>query len=279
MSSGPKRLLWYGNCQLDGLDRLMRLTNPRYLQTYEVNTFQAHLLNAAQDSKEVDRLMRCAEEADILIYHWLDTTPGKHKVTIPALKAVRKSGALLVPMSVAHNYGYFVYASAWSEALVNEARRLIFTIGLEEAIRYFAMQGDLGWVPRHRLCLDRMKAKEDSDGVPAELRMSGFVEEWGQRKRLFLTLNHPSTHLLLPWAKRVSKVLGVPYRRSDLWMKLPPNYVGLPCADYICPAAKAHLGLKFRADNQVDSMKAVAYALQTIQLDGKFPPSWVDVEG
>lgn len=211
----------FTNCQGQGLEYFLR----RALPSWDIKCFP-HL--ATFYGEFSDALL--AEEhwnADIVFYH------HKHDGELDYPTKQPK-----IPLSVWYQSAPFM--AQIPEDLWIEFRN---TGGNSED----AIHHDFNYQARWDLCVERMKQKEEDEGVPQFLRMSHMMAS-GRNHQLQLTCNHPSSLVFQTWSLRICHFLGaVP---CDSRVKLSeafanPNLAGLPCEESATSGARKHLGLKW----------------------------------
>jgi hypothetical protein len=263
-----KKLLWFGNCQAYGLDTFLKM-NPRYWAEFELGHTEVDLVGVKQPPSpgtivnqqrqemgvlNTQVLMDAIREADVFIYHYLNPGDIKHKITTRDLIPMMKPGAICVPLSVVHNNGMFTRLEFMAENRKLAIAQEVKARGLTSIIHHYATVGNLDWRSRFDYCLEKMKTKEQAEGVPAETRVSDLV----QRKDFLplLTHYHPTSTLYWLWAVRLARYLGIPFEDEAL-RAFPEDLGSVPLRDFVCEAARKHLGLTFRID-QESAMRQVS---------------------
>lgn len=240
-----RNLLFYTNCVGQGLDKFLRL-NPCYLEKFNPTVVYNYMVDLGQSDLNV--FDRAAREADVFIFHRLDTSRSKHSITINDLLPKLKPDVWMIPMSVPYNSGYFIWHHDWSPELKAAVIQTVRTAGMVAARKFYLTEGDLEWVKRWNSCLARMKQKEEEEGVPSDIRCSDIIDAYGRNCRMFQVPNHPSSCLFWPWSLRLAEFLGLPLQGGEATQEFDPNYAGLPCEDVVCESARKHLRLHFPAD-------------------------------
>jgi len=257
-----KKLLWFGTCHCGALDKFMRL-NPRYAQEFEGGSIPFDYYGNPQtvegvpgsviysyvcQTKEesVAALLRLVGDADVIIYRPLNPL-GCHRITIKELLPKLKKTVQLIPLSGPFNDGFFFQFGHCRAETLQNVKNHIERNGISSTLRFYTTRGDLDWVLRFRRSLDGVKTRELRENVPVELRTSSIIEQNYQRRRLFIMHVHPSSHLFWPWALKLAEHLGIPFvgEAADPEREFPLNWAGLPEEDFVCSAAREHLGLAF----------------------------------
>jgi hypothetical protein len=256
-----RNLVYFSNCQGEGLHKFM-LLNSRYVAEFKVTMVMSFLTDLKLCDETV--LWKALPEADVFIYHYLDPTPGAHRLSVAQMLSTVPNRCQVIPLSVVFNSGPFIFHHGWSESVKADVKKNIAKLGLTGATKFYMQEGDLGWVERSESCMARMKEKEVSDGVPEPLRISEFMGRSQRNRRMLLTYNHPASALFWPWAVELAAYLGVPFENPDAERVFDPNYAGLPCRHCVCESARKHLGLQFIADTEGETHNEMYTALSTL---------------
>jgi hypothetical protein len=256
-----RNLLYYSNCQGEGLDKFMRL-NPAYLREFKVTIVLSFMTDLGLTDPSI--LHDALSKADVFIYHWLSPEPTAHKVSVRSIMDQLPAHCQTIPLSVVFNHGPFIFHYGWTEDQKVLLREKIKELGITAAAKFFMEQGDLGWAERWDDCMVKMKCKEITEGVPEPTRISGYLERHYRTRRLLMTHNHPTSALFWPWAILLADYLGIPFQESEDERAFNPNYAGLPCSFCICEAARAALGLEYPADAPGETFNETYTALSTL---------------
>jgi len=194
----------------------------------------------------VSALVRLINDQDVIIYRALNPLAG-HKITIKDLASKLKKTVQLIPLTGPFNDGYFFRYENCQAGTLQHLRNHLERNGVSNTLRLYTIHGDLDWKFRFQKALDITKAREISENVSLELRMSDVIERDYQRRRLFLMRHHPSSHLFWPWALRLAEYLGIPFVGKDAApdREFPLNWADLPGLEAVCESARKHLGLTF----------------------------------
>lgn len=215
------KILLTGNCQVDGLHYFLS----RALPHFEFRRLP-HLATFFQEFTE-EKIAEDHAWADLVFFHHKHDHPQDYPTKQPK-----------IPLSVWYQSAPFM--AQIPEDLWIEFRN---TGGNSED----AIHHDFNYQARWDLCVERMKQKEEDEGVPHFLRMSHMMAS-GRNHQLQLTCNHPSSLVFQTWSLRICHFLGsVP---CDSRVKLSeafanPNLAGLPCEESATSGARKHLGLKW----------------------------------
>lgn len=244
-------LLMYGNCQLEAMLKFLRL-HPDFDRMFNVRTAMTYLIDMGLLPQDEVREMWA--EADLVIHQFVK--PGALSSTDGYMPALG-DGVPMHALPVVYNSGHFFCDWNWDEGLGARVRGVIADMGLDRAVEHYWHEGDLDWAERTAFCMSRMKDKEESEGVAAELRLSGLMETKWNHHKMLLTPNHPTTIPLGVLSAKVAEhVLGLPRHPAldTAFLNSDENWAQLPCVDYVCPAAARSLGLGYHDDLTPDAM-------------------------
>lgn len=239
-----KKIFAYSNCLSEGLLKFMNL-HPTFSKQFETEYIASFRIPLGENS--VDQVISGWREADIIFHHVVDNDWGCNtELFLPYTKPT----AEVYSLPVIYNSGFFIHPDELlNSSLPNIKSEL--SKSMNHAISYFWNYGDLNWSSRFDSCLDKMKQKEINEGVIEQLRMSSFINEHSHDRRTMITCNHPTTFTFAVLAYKIADLLELPpWPQSLCPFKIEDiNYAQLPCYDYISPAAKMHLGLKYNNDH------------------------------
>jgi hypothetical protein len=206
---------------------------------FQLDNITGFQLALGEDSRQHEKLL--VETADVLFYH---AEGGK----APWPETVKpKPDCVAIPMSVFYQGAYFIQWTATQERW-KPALDLMDQHGIDAVVNHLVNDLDIGYLDIFKDHLKHMMDKEDEEGVPENLRISGWQQEGADWAQL-LICNHPTSMLFLRWSNLLLTHLGFRPLEGDWPQRCRENLnlVNLPCEDWVTTAAKKHLGLKWGA--------------------------------
>jgi len=238
-----KKIFIYSNCLGEGLLKFLNL-HPSFNHYFDAEFIAAFRIPIGENTNE--QVINGWKDADIIFHHFINNNWGCNtELFLPYTKQTAK----VYSLPVIYNSGFFIHPDKMFNGLENNIKREL-SKSMNHAISYFWNYGDLNWSSRFEACLDKMKKKEINEGVIEQLRMSSFIDEYSMETRTMITYNHPTSFTFSTLAYKIADLLELPpWPKSSCPFKIKDiNYAQLPCYDYISPAAKIHLGLKYDSD-------------------------------
>ena len=236
-------ILFYGNCQMTGLKYFFdRSPDREKFSTRALQDFQITLGEVTRPKVKEDLAW-----ADTIVYH------TKGMLFPNGDEMPPKPDSWLIPASVFYNGGYFMSCAEeqdWLPVLAYAQR-----YGQVNALRYGVHEADLGYWRRRLANIERMRLKEEEEGIAAAHRISDLIYR-GTEEKQHITMNHPTSIVFVEWADRLLKYLGLEgvtdQQREEA--RCHDNLVRLPCEDFVSDGARKHLGLKWGGSDYENQM-------------------------
>lgn len=184
------------------------------------------------------------EETDLFIYQPIADRHGTY-ATNAILKKL-PSGCQTISFPYIFNDGLWPLFKNGDKMVNQEPIVALFQekISLPEVMRRFVRQQiDFKIEQRFEASLNILREKERE----TDLKGAAYISDQIRHKRLFLTHNHPSTHLIVFYTNQVLHRLGLPLIEHP--EQYPINAAGLPGCYPLSPYERKKLNLSYHKDS------------------------------
>jgi hypothetical protein len=204
-------IVTFGNCQADGLAKLMRMVLPD--RGYEVEFLSSNARTGGMQS--ADEILSTIRRSSVLIFQPLGERHGP--LSEPGIRAastdctavlsfphIFNSGIAGLSHAPYHDGGK-PFGAIYGEEKVLDLLRGGATRG-EVVDAYLAGAIDFELPERFGSCLTEMLRREEA----TDIRVGAYIAENFRAERLFVTHNHPTTALLAEMCVQVAAYAGLP---------------------------------------------------------------------
>ncbi len=242
-----KKIVAFGNCQAAQLAKLLlELLPPLRFSVYYLSN-NKRTGNLRQEHEILSTIGEC----DILIYQPLGLHHGE--LCEENLKKITRSDCILISFPYIFNSGVYSlchaplvdkhhYGLVYGEDIIID---ILNTGKSKEEIICDYKNGmiDFNLIERFNKCLSEMRKRESS----TEIKLSEFILSNYQKKKLFVTHNHPSNLIFFEIIRQITDIASLPIGRSHICESKTPDL-----HETICPVTthdiKVH-GYQFDADS------------------------------
>lgn len=229
-----KICLLHANCQGEPVEGLLKLS-PEFDAAYEIRRFTNYIREPVPDSLIAD--------CDLFLYQYLGDKWGALGSESIRSKLKRQARSIAFPSMFFKGYWPlwgdipgFDYSDIFLESLLEKELS-------ESQILYLYLKTRLGNVYNLNALFDKWEQHEREKEAFSSIKYVDLILSGFREKRMFNTVNHPQTELLLHTADSILGLLDMPAlkKKSVAGFPVPFPEFELP----IHPQVAEHLGLEF----------------------------------
>ena len=241
--TGPRKLLFYGNCQAQVTAKAIALMNPGISVEYAGNSERV-------SEYDPERSLRLMDWCDVIVSQPImnKQNPDRHEVLSD------RFGDRLIFMPYVYFDAFFsLYFAPYMvgklrSGVVGEAPVIaeLNRVGYAETVKSF-IAGNLDF--KHRARLQYNFAETDKREALCRIKLGPYIRENYTRFQMLLTHNHPVPVVMNEFARQVAQELKLQF--TPITPDNPQHYHQITLDrgwDFISPFATADLGLDYPYD-------------------------------